>query len=115
MPKFFISILILLFSIHSFGQSTKLIKGRLVDEKTENPVEKVGLTLKNKATKVLYKTETLDNGEFLFKNIPFGVGRVDRGILVLPALLIGATMCLKPNKVLSKDIPPMCSFNRCNH
>lgn len=72
MPKFFISVLILLFSINSFGQSTKLIKGRLIDEKTENPVEKVDLTLKNKETKVLYKTETLDNGDFLFKNIPFG-------------------------------------------
>ena len=72
MPKFFKTLIILFLSINSFAQSTKLIKGKLIDEKTENPIEKASIVLKNKETKKVYKTTTEENGEFYFKEIPFG-------------------------------------------
>lgn len=72
MPKFFKTLIILFLSIHSFAQSTKLIKGKLIDEKTENPIEKASIILKNKETKKVYKASTEENGEFYFKEIPFG-------------------------------------------
>ena len=72
MPKFLKTLIILFLSFTSIAQSTKLIKGKLIDEKTENPIEKVSIILKNKDTKKLYRTETKSNGEFFFKNIPFG-------------------------------------------
>ncbi len=72
MPKFFKTLIILFLSINSFAQSTKLIKGKLIDEKTENPIEKASIVLKNKETKKVYKTTTEENGEFYFREIPFG-------------------------------------------
>ena len=72
MPKFLKTLIILFLSINSFAQSTKLIKGKLIDEKTENPIEKASIILKNKETKKVYKTSTEENGAFYFKEIPFG-------------------------------------------
>ncbi len=63
MPKFLKTLIILFLSINSFAQSTKLIKGKLIDEKTENPIEKASIVLKNKETKKVYKTTTEENGE----------------------------------------------------
>ena len=66
--------LVLVFSL-AFGinaQVTKEIKGNLVDMKTSYDVEKVELTLTSKNTGKVWTTNTNNDGEFTFKNIPLG-------------------------------------------
>ena len=64
--------LVLVFSLY-FGlnaQVTKEIKGNLVDMKTSYDVEEVELSLTSKKTGKVWITETNNDGEFTFKNIP---------------------------------------------
>ena len=66
--------LVLVFSM-VFGinaQVTKEIKGNLVDMKTSYDVEKVELSLTSKKTGKVWTTNTNNDGEFTFKNIPLG-------------------------------------------
>ena len=66
--------LVLVFSLN-FGlnaQVTKEIKGNLVDMKTSYDVEKVELSLTSKKTGKVWTTNTNNDGEFTFKNIPLG-------------------------------------------
>lgn len=66
--------LVLVFSLN-FGinaQVTKEIKGNLVDMKTSYDVEKVELSLTSKKTGKVWVTNTNNDGEFTFKNIPLG-------------------------------------------
>ena len=66
--------LVLVFSLN-FGlnaQVTKEIKGNLVDMKTSYDVEEVELSLTSKKTGKVWITETNNDGEFTFKNIPLG-------------------------------------------
>ena len=66
--------LVLVFSLN-FGlnaQVTREIKGNLVDMKTSYDVEKVELTLTSKNTGKVWTTNTNNDGEFTFKNIPLG-------------------------------------------
>ena len=66
--------LVLVFSLN-FGlnaQVTREIKGNLVDMKTSYDVEKVELSLTSKKTGKVWTTNTNNDGEFTFKNIPLG-------------------------------------------
>ena len=66
--------LVLVFSL-AFGinaQVTKEIKGNLVDMKTSYDVEKVELSLTATKTGKVWVTNTNNDGEFTFKNIPLG-------------------------------------------
>lgn len=70
------SVLALTFSlvaIISFAQQkASFVKGTLIDAKTENPVEKVKMTIQDLDSTTFYKAETNDEGVFKFKNIPLG-------------------------------------------
>ena len=68
---FTLSFAAFLVAFSSLGQS-KLVKGKLVDEKTERPIEKVEMILRNVENKKTFETETIDEGVFEFKNIPYG-------------------------------------------
>jgi cellulose synthase/poly-beta-1,6-N-acetylglucosamine synthase-like glycosyltransferase len=69
----FLVILVMVFTIgFSQAQVSKLVEGNILDERTENEVEKVELYIKNYATNKKYVTETDDNGHFALRNIPFG-------------------------------------------
>lgn len=72
MRKHFLLILLLAITGISFSQVSKLVKGTLIDEKSENVVGDVTVVLKNTETKDSFATATNENGFFQFKNIPFG-------------------------------------------
>jgi cellulose synthase/poly-beta-1,6-N-acetylglucosamine synthase-like glycosyltransferase len=72
MPR--ISLLLFTVFISSFlnAQTTRLVKGRIIDQKTERAVEEVEIKLQNTKTKKSYIVETTEDGDFEFKNIPYG-------------------------------------------
>ncbi len=72
MPKIIISALFILITSISLGQSTKLVRGKIVDQKTSREIEELKIQIQNVKTKKVFKTETDDDGFFNFKNIPFG-------------------------------------------
>jgi cellulose synthase/poly-beta-1,6-N-acetylglucosamine synthase-like glycosyltransferase len=72
MPKIIISALFVLMTSISLGQSTKLVRGKIVDQKTSREIEELKIQIQNVKTKKVFKTETDDDGFFNFKNIPFG-------------------------------------------
>jgi len=72
MPK--ISLLLFIVFITSLlnAQNTRVVRGRIIDEKTYRAVEEVEISIKNIKTKKKYTVETTDDGNFAFKNIPYG-------------------------------------------
>jgi len=72
MPKIFFSVLFVLIATISFGQSSKLVRGKIVDQKTSREIEELKIQIQNVKTKKIRKTETDDDGFFNFKNVPFG-------------------------------------------
>jgi cellulose synthase/poly-beta-1,6-N-acetylglucosamine synthase-like glycosyltransferase len=72
MPKISLLLFVLFTSSLFYAQTTKFVRGRLVDQKTERSVEEVDITLQNVETKKSYTVESTDDGNFEFKNIPFG-------------------------------------------
>lgn len=72
MPKIIISALFVLMTSISLGQSTKLVRGKIVDQKTSREIEELKIQIQNVKTKKVFKSETDDDGFFNFKNIPFG-------------------------------------------
>ena len=72
MPKIIFSVLFVLLTAISFGQSSKLVRGKIVDQKTSREIEELKIQIQNVKTKQVFKTETDDDGFFNFKNIPFG-------------------------------------------
>jgi len=72
MNKFLLVFVLLLSIGFSHAQVSKLVEGNIIDERTENEVDKVELYIKNYQTKKKYLVETDDNGYFKLKNIPFG-------------------------------------------
>jgi cellulose synthase/poly-beta-1,6-N-acetylglucosamine synthase-like glycosyltransferase len=72
MTRIYLVLFTLLFTFALEAQVSKVVTGNMIDQKTEDPIEKVELMLKNTTTKSEYLTETDDNGKFIFKNIPFG-------------------------------------------
>jgi len=72
MPKIISSVLFVLLTAISFGQASKLVRGKIVDQKTSREIEELKMQIQNVKTKQVFKTETDDDGFFNFKNIPFG-------------------------------------------
>lgn len=72
MPKISFFIFLVLFTSSLTAQTTRIIRGQIIDQKTERPAEEVKIALQNVNTKKLYLSETTDNGDFSFKKIPFG-------------------------------------------
>lgn len=72
MPKIIFSVLFVLLTAISFGQSSKLVRGKIVDQKTSREIEELKIQIQNVKTKQVFKTETDDDGFFNFKKIPFG-------------------------------------------
>ncbi len=72
MPRFFSFVTLLFLSSSFHAQNTRVVRGKVIDQKTENPVEEVQLKLQNVKTKKTYLVETTEEGDFTFKNIPYG-------------------------------------------
>lgn len=72
MTRIYLVIFTLLFTFALEAQVSKVVTGKMIDQKTEEPIEEVELMLKNTDTKAEYRAETNDEGKFEFKNIPFG-------------------------------------------
>ena len=72
MPKIFFSVLFVLIATISLGQSSKLVRGKIVDQKTKSEIEELKIQIQNVKTKKIFKNQTDENGFFNFKNIPFG-------------------------------------------
>jgi cellulose synthase/poly-beta-1,6-N-acetylglucosamine synthase-like glycosyltransferase len=65
------SLLLLLFAIAPVqAQVSKLVKGQIVDQRTEQPADEVEISLKDNKTGKSYTTETDDDGFFELRNIP---------------------------------------------
>lgn len=72
MPKITSFLFLLFFTTIINAQTTRVVRGKVIDQKTENPVEEVQLKLQNLKTKKTYLIETTSEGDFEFKNIPYG-------------------------------------------
>lgn len=72
MTRIYLVLFSLLFTFALEAQVSKVVTGKMIDQKTEDPIEKVELTLKNTATKAEFQAETDDEGNFSFKNVPLG-------------------------------------------
>ena len=72
MSRIYLVVFSLLFSFALQAQVSKIVRGKLIDQKTKYAVEEVELELKNTATKATFVSETDDDGKFAFKNIPLG-------------------------------------------
>lgn len=72
MPKISFLLFTVLFSSMIYAQNTKFVRGKIIDQKTETPVEEAELILQNKETKKKYAIESDDEGKFEFRNIPYG-------------------------------------------
>jgi cellulose synthase/poly-beta-1,6-N-acetylglucosamine synthase-like glycosyltransferase len=72
MSRIYLVVFTLLFSFALQAQVSKIVTGKLIDQKTKYAVEEVALELKNTATKATFVSETDDDGKFAFKNIPLG-------------------------------------------
>lgn len=72
MTRIYLVVIVLLFSLVTQAQVSKLVTGKMIDQKTEEEIEEVELKLINKKTKSEFLAETDDQGIFTFKNIPLG-------------------------------------------
>ncbi|HLP56903.1 MAG TPA: glycosyltransferase [Fluviicola sp.] len=72
MTRYYLVALFSVVSLAVFGQRFKTVTGILKDQKTENPVEKVGIKLTTLDSATVAKTETDKNGVYTFKDIPVG-------------------------------------------
>lgn len=73
MTRISLVLLTLLIAASLQGQVVKTVSGTMIDQKTEDPIEKVDLTLKNRKTKKEYSAQTDDEGKFVFEKVPVGV------------------------------------------
>lgn len=72
MTRIYLVVIALICTLVGQAQVSKLVTGKMIDQKTEEPIEEVELKLINKETKAEFLTETDDEGVFAFKNIPLG-------------------------------------------
>lgn len=72
MTRLSLVFLLVLATSFGFGQTCKLLTGTLLDEKTENPADKVELKIISADSTQVLKTESDDDGVFKFRNVPFG-------------------------------------------
>ncbi len=56
MPKIIFSVLFVLLTAISFGQSSKLVRGKIVDQKTSREIEELKIQIQNVKTKQVFKT-----------------------------------------------------------
>ena len=62
----------LLFSVSSFSQTAKFVKGTIVDSKTERPLKNVKMQIISEDSTKFYDARTNENGVYKFENIPLG-------------------------------------------
>jgi len=67
-----ITLIILLLTTITFGQSAKIVTGTLLDAKTESPVEDVKIQIQNSDSTIVFKATTNEEGVYSFEKIPFG-------------------------------------------
>ncbi len=72
MTRIYLAVIALLCTLVTNAQVSKLVTGKMIDQKTEEPIDEVELKLINKDTKAEFLAETDDEGVFAFKNIPLG-------------------------------------------
>ncbi len=72
MTRLLFFVLLLVASSSAYAQVSKIVQGNIIDEKTNDPTEKVDLKIVNKSTKKTFRAETDDNGYFAFRNVPYG-------------------------------------------
>lgn len=72
MTRYYLVVFLSVVSFAVFGQRFKTVTGILKDQKTENPIEKVGIKLTTLDSATVAKAETDENGVYVFKNIPVG-------------------------------------------
>lgn len=76
MFKCFLAATLLVVSTATFGQGSIKLQGTIIDETTENPLEKVDLQVKSDATGKVFKTTTDGDGYFAIPNMPKGTYRL---------------------------------------
>jgi hypothetical protein len=69
MTKKLIFLFAVFISLTSFSQVTKQIKGQMIDQRTEETIEKCEIMIQNQSSKKKFVAETDDNGYFSFKNV----------------------------------------------
>ncbi|NRA10418.1 MAG: glycosyltransferase [Crocinitomicaceae bacterium] len=62
----------LLFTTLTFAQKAKFVSGKIINDKTEKPIEGIELQIQDKKSKVVSETKTNAKGEFTFKNVDLG-------------------------------------------
>ena len=72
MSKHFLVLFISLVTLIGQAQTTKVVRGNIIDLKTENPVEKLELSIFTTDSTLISEAETDDEGNFAFSNVPFG-------------------------------------------
>ncbi|MBI3237505.1 MAG: carboxypeptidase regulatory-like domain-containing protein, partial [Flavobacteriia bacterium] len=72
MTRYYLVVFLSVVSLAVFGQRFETVTGILKDQKTEDPIEKVGIKLTTRDSVTVAKAETDENGVYVFKNIPIG-------------------------------------------
>ena len=70
--RYYLVLLLSLLTISGFSQNFEKVTGTLLDQKTNNPAEKVSIQIKNSDSTQVFTTETDENGIYTFKNVPAG-------------------------------------------
>lgn len=66
-------LLLFMFSMtFAFSQEAKFVQGTVVDSKTENPIDGVGLVIYNADSSKVFEAETDENGVYRVENVPLG-------------------------------------------
>lgn len=76
MTRYLLVLTIALLSLPAYSQTIQKVKGTIIDETTESPVEKVDLKIQSVDSKKVYVTETDDDGSFEFRNVDAGKYRL---------------------------------------
>ncbi len=72
MNKFHLAILAVFVSLSLAAQDVKFVRGQMIDERTEDPIEEITLKLKKVDGNEVFTAETDDDGKFEFKDVPLG-------------------------------------------
>ena len=72
MNRIYLIAVSVLMTFSTFAQEAKFVRGEMIDERTEKPIEKVNLKLKSKVDSKEYLAETNEDGKFEFTNVPLG-------------------------------------------
>lgn len=72
MIRFYLAVFTVFFSLFVSAQEAKFVRGKMIDERTENPVEEVNVKLINIVDSSEYSAETNEEGNFEFKNVQLG-------------------------------------------